>query len=83
MAHESNGIIRRMVEPVSLDAHPTSKGSFMTAFSAQVSQNQYLAQGADLVHAVMSVTSGSATAAAAAAAPVARAAARSKRWSRR
>jgi uncharacterized protein YegL len=37
----------------------------MTAFSAQVAQNQYLAQGADLVHAVMSVTSGSATAAAA------------------
>ena len=36
----------------------------MTAFSAQVAQNQYLAQGADLVHAVMSVTSGSATAAA-------------------
>ncbi len=36
----------------------------MTAFSAQVSQNQFLAQGADLVHAVMSVTSGSATAAA-------------------
>ena len=38
----------------------------MTAFSAQVSQNQFLAQGADLVHAVMSVTSGSATAATAA-----------------
>ena len=34
----------------------------MTAFSGQVSQNQYLAQGADLVHAVMSVTSSSATA---------------------
>ncbi|MGO9114882.1 MAG: VWA domain-containing protein [Thermoguttaceae bacterium] len=34
----------------------------MTSFSAQVSQNQYLAQGADLVHAVMSVSSGSATA---------------------
>ncbi|MBV8382224.1 MAG: VWA domain-containing protein [Planctomycetaceae bacterium] len=29
----------------------------MTAFTAQVSQNQYLAQGADLVHAVMSITS--------------------------
>jgi VWA domain-containing protein/von Willebrand factor type A domain-containing protein len=29
----------------------------MTAFTAQVSQNQYLAQGADLVHAVMSVAS--------------------------
>jgi uncharacterized protein YegL len=28
----------------------------MTSFTAQVSQNQYLAQGADLVHAVMSVT---------------------------
>ena len=38
----------------------------MTAFSGQVSQNQYLAQGADLVHAVLSVTSGSATAAGAA-----------------
>jgi hypothetical protein len=36
----------------------------MTSFSAQVAQNQFLAQGADLVHAVMSVTSGSATAAA-------------------
>ena len=53
----------------------------MTAFSAQVSQNQYLAQGADLVHAVMSVTSGSATAArprpaAGTGGP------RSKRWSR-
>ena len=34
----------------------------MTSFSAQVSQNQYLAQGADLVHAVMSVSSSSATA---------------------
>ena len=33
----------------------------MTAFSGQVWQNQYLAQGADLVHAVMSVTSSSAT----------------------
>lgn len=41
----------------------------MTSFSAQVSQNQYLAQGADLVHAVMSVTSGSATAVAAAPGP--------------
>jgi len=28
----------------------------MTTFSAQVAQNQYLAQGTDLVHAVMSVT---------------------------
>ena len=37
----------------------------MTSISAQVSQNQYLAEGADLVHAVISVTSGSATAAAA------------------
>ena len=40
--------------------------SSMTAFSGQVSQNQYLAQGADLVHAVMSVTSSLATAAEAA-----------------
>src|SRR5271157_2681169 len=38
----------------------------MTAFAGQVSQNQYLAQGADLVHAVISVTSSSATATAAA-----------------
>ncbi len=29
----------------------------MTAFIAQVAQNQYLAQGADLVHAVMSIAS--------------------------
>ena len=35
----------------------------MTSFSAQLSQNQYLAQGADLVHAMLSVTSGTATAA--------------------
>ena len=29
----------------------------MTAFTAQVAQNQYLAQGADMVHAVMSIAS--------------------------
>ncbi len=34
-----------------------NEGSCMTAFSAQVSQNQYLAQGTDLVHAVLSVSS--------------------------
>ena len=41
----------------------------MTAFTAQVSQNQYLAQGANLVHAVMSVTSGSPAAGGAAPGP--------------
>jgi hypothetical protein len=38
-----------------------SRSTKMTAFTVQVSQNQYLAQGADLVHAVMSIAaSGSA-----------------------